>query len=219
MRKIRALGVVITLAIALHTVVRGVRISLIAGQIDALKDLMSGQHVMSRLRALDRDVGDVGGLLLVTLLVGGVAWFVWQYRATKNLAYLGIEGREFTPGMAVVWWLIPFASLVKPFQAMRELWAASESPGSWKPPRAPSTMIWWWAGWVSATILWVFASTMMQQAGSPREFMNGAYVAVVADVVAVATGVLAPVVVWGVVARQERAPAAVPAAPPRPDEG
>src|SRR5687767_1529604 len=50
---------------------------------------------------------------------------MWIHRAHANLRDAGTDGLEFTPGWAVGWYFIPFANLIKPFQAMRELWNAS----------------------------------------------------------------------------------------------
>ena len=52
-----------------------------------------------------------------------IVFLVWLFRVYKNLDSLeNQQYREFTPGWAVGWWFVPFASLVKPFQVMREAW-------------------------------------------------------------------------------------------------
>ena len=50
-----------------------------------------------------------------------VVWLVWQHHATANLWSRGLPGLRFTPGWVVGWWFVPFANLVLPYLAMREL--------------------------------------------------------------------------------------------------
>ena len=75
----------------------------------------------------------------------------WIYRASVNAHALGAE-MTFTPGWAVGWYFVPFANLVKPFQAMREIWQAShESSGGYE-ERVPILGV-WWGLWITTNIL------------------------------------------------------------------
>lgn len=65
---------------------------------------------------------------------------MWIYRAHDNLERLGHSDLEFTPGWSVGWFFVPFANLVMPFRAMRELW--NSSCGS-EAPSAPILPLWW----------------------------------------------------------------------------
>ena len=47
-----------------------------------------------------------------------VTFLMWLHRGYTNLPALRSDSTEFTPGWAVGWWFIPFAYLVKPFQAV-----------------------------------------------------------------------------------------------------
>ncbi len=78
---------------------------------------------------------------------------MWIHRAHANLHEAGVDGLEFTPGWAVGWYFIPFANLFKPFQAMRELWAASHAETDRYGGEAPSELKWWWGAWISGNIL------------------------------------------------------------------
>ncbi|MCW1403046.1 DUF4328 domain-containing protein [Novosphingobium sp. MW5] len=57
----------------------------------------------------------------VAYLASAVAIGMWIHRAHKNLYTAGYEGLEFTPGWSVGWFFVPFANLVMPFRAMKEL--------------------------------------------------------------------------------------------------
>ena len=94
-------------------------------------------------------------LLQIPLSIATIVFFlIWQYRAVSNLSALKARNLEFSPGWAVGWWFVPFANLVKPFQAMRELWNESDPDydadlgflsGS---VGAPMIMGFWWAFWL-----------------------------------------------------------------------
>ncbi|HRJ88637.1 MAG: DUF4328 domain-containing protein [Blastocatellia bacterium] len=88
-----------------------------------------------------------------------VLFLVWMYRAHKNLEFLRPTDLRFTPGWAVGWWFIPFANLVKPFQAMREIWCESDPEVADEPAflsaslhSAPAFMGFWWAFWITSNI-------------------------------------------------------------------
>jgi hypothetical protein len=77
-----------------------------------------------------------------------VLWLLWQHRATSRLWAYGVHGLRVTPGWAVGWWFIPFASLVMPFVAMRELDARSRDG------RARPALLWaWWFCYMVAPLV------------------------------------------------------------------
>lgn len=78
-------------------------------------------------------------------LVSGVLTLRWIWRSNKNLHASGAQ-MEYTPGWAVGWYFIPFANLVKPYQAMREIWRLSLSTDTSGP------LPWWWACWLIGNI-------------------------------------------------------------------
>jgi hypothetical protein len=81
---------------------------------------------------------------------------MWIYQTHKNLNSLVSGKRDFSPGWAVGWFFIPIANLFKPFQAMRELWKASDpagSPHAWKQNPSSALIGWWWAFWLLSNII------------------------------------------------------------------
>lgn len=89
------------------------------------------------------------GLLLVTYVVAGM----WIHRAAANVRALGATRLENTPGWAVGWYAVPFANLVKPFQAMNEIWRASRDPQRWSALPTPLDLRVWWGLWLASCIL------------------------------------------------------------------
>src|SRR5690242_15716882 len=68
--------------------------------------------------------GCVGLLFFAAFVATAVFWVLTIHRAATNVRAFGQGGLEFTPGWAAGWYFVPFANLVKPFQAFREIWRA-----------------------------------------------------------------------------------------------
>jgi len=90
-------------------------------------------------------------VLMVVALTASVLFLVWIHHAATNVRTFGHQGLAFEPSWCVAWWFIPVASLWKPYQAMREVWQASDpegvhagSPGTWMTRPAPGTLLAWW---------------------------------------------------------------------------
>jgi hypothetical protein len=94
-----------------------------------------------------------------TLLVALVAllfFLVWIRKAKKAEIELGMKDIEFSPGLSVGCFFIPFANFVFPFQSLRELWKGSVNPLDWKSQKTPSLVGWWWGLWLAYSIFpWV----------------------------------------------------------------
>ena len=81
----------------------------------------------------EADVNDtreqiIGLLHFVLHMLTVVIFCIWIVRANKNVRALGANGLRFTPGWAVGFFFIPIVSLWKPYQAMKDLWRASQNP-------------------------------------------------------------------------------------------
>ena len=95
-------------------------------------------------------------LSLLLLIVTGIATMTWLYQAygsrEADRALLRYR-RWWTIGG----WLIPIASLVRPFQLMRDLYRATSGaqPQELSEPgvKDPSRFRWWWACWLISNLL------------------------------------------------------------------
>lgn len=80
----------------------------------------------------------------------GIVWLIWQHHVTANLWARGIPGLKTRPGWAVGWWFIPFANLVMPYVAMREVDRRTSVDGA---PRRDRSMVgWWWTTYLASTV-------------------------------------------------------------------
>ncbi len=96
-------------------------------------------------------------LLYAALLIPGLLFCVvlvcrFVYRATRNLERANARGLKISAGWAVGWYFIPFANLAMPFQSMKEIWISSHDPEH-ASAHEPSTLGWWWGGWVVGNVL------------------------------------------------------------------
>ncbi len=95
----------------------------------------------------------VGGGFTLAFAASVILVAMWIHRGHRNLHEYGLDGLEFTPGWAVGWYFIPFANLIKPYQAMRELWNASTGAGETFSSEAPGFLKAWWGTWLAGNII------------------------------------------------------------------
>lgn len=94
--------------------------------------------------------------LLAAHVIAAVFFSIWIHRAAKNLLALGRQGMQFTPGWCVGWFFVPFANLVKPLQAMQEIWRASgpeARDGYWNAQPSTPLLGLWWATWLLGGVI------------------------------------------------------------------
>ena len=145
----------------------------------------------------------ITALLRIPVFIATIVFFlIWEYRAFSNLSALKAQNLEFSPGWAVGWWFVPFANLVKPFQAMRELWNESDPEydadlgflsGS---VGAPTIMGFWWAFWLLSN----FADNITNRIEEPQAFSVVMIVASIFETIA--AGLLIKIILE-IVKRQE----------------
>ena len=97
-------------------------------------------------------LGLIGGVVSIATWV---LFLVWMNLAAKNVRAFGQQHLQYTPGWCVGWWFIPIASLWKPFDAMREIWKASDpdtvgasASKPWMASLVPATLPVWWAVYI-----------------------------------------------------------------------
>jgi hypothetical protein len=75
-----------------------------------------------QLIAVDTAIAFIALGILGTFVLAGIAFLVWLRRVVANVPALGGDAPGTTPNMAVVWWFIPFANLVKPHGILSDIW-------------------------------------------------------------------------------------------------
>ena len=84
----------------------------------------------------------------IAMLASSIPIGMWIYRAHANLEAADLPGLEYTPGWSIGWFFVPFASLWKPFSAMRELWNASHGAVGDYSENPPGLLWIWWLSWL-----------------------------------------------------------------------
>ena len=103
------------------------------------------------------------GLLFTAILVG-----IWIFRA-MSVAHRLTPSLTISPGWAVGWYFVPFASFWKPYEAMREIWGGSFARQGWESEVHAPLLGWWWAFWLGRSafgILTALAGTAMMIPGA-----------------------------------------------------
>jgi len=79
----------------------------------------------------------------------------WIYRSAANMHVVAPGQMTITPGWCVGWYFIPFLNLIRPFQAMVEIWKTSEArPGEHTESLpTPGLLRLWWGLWILVGIL------------------------------------------------------------------
>ena len=122
----------------------------------------------------------------IGFLFSAVVVSIWIYRAHANLTFIGMEGLEFTPGWSVGWFFVPFANLVMPYRAMRELW---ERSGATSDIRWGSVLPSWWGTFLFGGLLENIGSQMIG-AASATAASNGILILAIAQVTRIVSALL-----------------------------
>lgn len=93
--------------------------------------------------------GVIAILYLIVLFTTFITFGMWIYRMNHNLRVQTDYPMEITPGWAIGWYFIPVANLVKPYQAMKEIYLASlNSEGA-----SESPLKLWWGLWIVSNLV------------------------------------------------------------------
>lgn len=142
------------------------------------------------------------GALLFTI----VLFLVWEYRAFSNLSPLKARNLEFSPGWAVGWWFIPFANLLKPFQAVKELWRESdpdfdEDLGFMATGQASEAIFgFWWGTWIIGNIILRISDSLFD--GPNANLKTAVYLYLVGSAVASVAAILLILIIRDITNRQ-----------------
>ncbi len=90
---------------------------------------------------------------LAVFIVTAVNFLRWVHRAHVNARGLGATNLTITPGWAVGWFFVPIMNLWKPFNAMKELWQASQNPDAWESETPSNLLTAWWTMWLLSNVL------------------------------------------------------------------
>jgi len=82
-------------------------------------------------------------------------------QANRNARVLA-QDIQFTPAATIWWFFVPIMNLIRPYQAVSELWNSSEPNTTvpWKFGVTPSILRIWWGAWIISTVFERMASKL-----------------------------------------------------------
>jgi len=151
----------------------------------------------------------LGAVWLLVLSGTAFAFTQWVYRASRNLRQFGAQKLRFSPRWAAGYFYVPVYGLWRPYQAMREIWQASEAEDGASPiaraaVRTPKLLPWWWSFYLlmNYTGFRVLGATL--RAETLPDYSRVAAFSAMQDVFTLVAAILAVAVIRNIEARQAR---------------
>jgi hypothetical protein len=193
-RPLFGLVTAVTVAMVFQCLIEVVFVAQALSLVSVMNRVMADEEISDEaLEAIDDRGVLIAILMVVSALATMVVWCVFTYRASRNAHGFGRVPMNVTPGWAVGYYFVPILTLWKPYQALKEIWQASEPIGDLRlNPRylveTPGLFPAWWAAFILCNIAARVSSRMEPNPAELQSFLHSAY----ADIVsAVATFVAA----------------------------
>lgn len=167
-------------------------------ELDLLYRVVHGSVVSQReAEVSDARQGLIGGIQFLLLVATAVAFLRWTYLSNGNARALGATDMEFTPGWSVGWYFVPFATLWKPYQAMKEMFQASHPDfhDDWRHAPSPGVLRVWWGFWLVSNGLGQVVLRTSLRAESIEQHLSSSRLIFAADALDVPLTLLAITVV------------------------
>ena len=118
----------------------------------------------------------VGIASILVFLVSIVLFLRWTLLSARNVRALGSEAMKISPAWSVGWYFIPFANLVKPLQAVKEIWQATEEPDDPTRSTPPAIINTWWSLWVLMGLVYQASFRIYMNSETAEGYRNSSYV-------------------------------------------
>jgi len=179
------MGAVVEHGLRLLGLVLGVQVALYIWGLMMFDDAIANGDIDVLERFDDLDIA-TSIAVLVLFVVLGICWARWQYLLARAARPADLT---HGPGWHAWAWFVPVVSLWFPFQNVRDLWRRRF------PHRSRVLLGWWWAGWIGTLVLDRVYLVMETEPGSVSDLKNLTVLGLVSAAVALATLVLALIIV------------------------
>jgi hypothetical protein len=159
-------------------------------QFELLNKIVNGGLVTHQEAAANDTREAIVGYTQTALFIAtAVIFFVWIYRAYKNLSALKAGGLKFTPGWAVGWFFIPIANLFRPYQIVSEIYKFSEpnegAEGGFRKINFLSSNIvgWWWGLYLLSNIVAQITLRVVLRSETASDFITSTSVSMASDAI------------------------------------
>ena len=155
-----------------------------------LTDFQNGVYFSQEMAVADAEANDMRQAVIAfsylgVFIVSGVLILRWIYQANQNVRYLGAKDMAFTPAWSIGFYFIPILSLFKPYQAMKEIWQASQDPTNWQTEKVSVILGIWWFFWIANSMLGQAVFRMSRKAEEISEIMNVNLVSQASEVISI----------------------------------
>lgn len=145
-------------------------------------------------------------LQLAIVIATIVCFLMWLYRAHNNLPAFGHSPNSlaYSSGWAIGSFFVPFANLVVPYRAIKEVWQKSEPiTASFASTSPPATFPLWWFFWLVSNV----ADNMYFRMSSSENISGEtlAIMGIASDALGIIAAICAIVVISEIDQRQEHA--------------
>ena len=165
--------------------------------------LLSGTFTNEEGLANDSRQATIAMVGVTVYLITSIPFLMWIYRANLNCRGFGANEMKFTPGWSVGYFFIPFVNLVRPYQAMKQIWQASHDPMNWQLQPVSPILGWWWALWILSNIMGHLTNSFAQRADTIDNLINSTRISIASDVTGVALSLVAIAMVRKIFQKQE----------------
>jgi hypothetical protein len=180
------------------------------GGVALLDRIEAGAATNDEITGWVRSTEGIANAAMLLHVLGALCVLTWLHRAVANAPALGRGTPRWSPGQAVVWWFVPVAFLVVPWQVVRDLWRRMSPAGV--AARSEIVSIWWLL-YLGGSLTGRAVDTIYRDASTPADF-KGSLVMTAAAVGAVAvSGILLVRIIRAVEAHADELALQIPAAP------
>ncbi|HYF35669.1 MAG TPA: DUF4328 domain-containing protein [Prosthecobacter sp.] len=180
----------------------GMKFVSIAGDMSQLS-LLSGVFSENAAGANDSRQQMIGLAYLAVFLTTAVVFAMWTYRANVNARGFGAGWMEISPGWAVGSYFIPFLNLVRPYQAMKEIWNASTNPHESSKATNAAVGV-WWGLWLLSGFLGQISLRLSMDADTVEKLKSATVASMASSIVGIPLTLMAIIVVKSIARKQER---------------
>ncbi len=164
----------------------------------------SGNITTEAAEANDARQGMIGLLYLGVFIATGIIFLKWIYRANLNCRGFGATDMKFTPGWSIGYYFIPFLNLVRPYQAMKEIWKVSSDPKNWQAQQGSGILGWWWALWLISGFLGQMTFRMSMNVNSPSSLEAATMVSILSSLVEIPLILVAVTLITSIIKKQAK---------------
>lgn len=154
----------------LHAIQTGLIEQVIRGDIPSESDLL----------ASDENVRVASGWYLIFWVASAVAFLCWLSRSVENSPPLGAGTPVRSPRESIGWWFVPFASLLIPYQIVRDLYERLATP---QRDGKGGLVLGWWILFIGGAVVAVAARAASSPDATAEQLLTASQMTILSDVV------------------------------------